>query len=451
VVSLALVFIACSSKEDSVKLEKKELHVETDKADKVCLDVEKVQIYDLENTPQDIREFTKNLDDVTSFYEIQKKYEKYYFRVWNFQKPNETIEDIKWPFKSYKVGDSYGENLQLLDEDFFTSMYENANFDKYLSVSKKAITLKHLNIRGFPTLRPLLRDPLLAGEGFPFDYLQNSTISANKPIFVSHFSKDGEWAYVFSSFTSGWVKSTDIVFMQKRYTDQWQKAQQVFITKENIPIHDTNDKFLFSSKIGMMLPLIEEEKDAYVVLVISKYKNSEPLYAKAKISKSISHKGILALSKDNLNRIISEVSTSNYGWGGMYGQRDCSSTLRDIFSPFGIWLPRNSSQQAKVGKIISLKDLNDDEKIQLIKEKAIPFQTLLYKRGHIVLYVGTYDNEIIILHNTWGIKTKKDDIYGRIIIGKTILSTLEVGKYQKNYDANSSILRNLKSLNILTE
>jgi len=98
-----------------------------------------------------------------------------------------------------------------------------------------------------------------------------------------------------------------------------------------------------------------------------------------------------------------------------------------------------------------LDGLDDDEKEQMIKQKAIPFQTLLYKRGHIMLYVGVYDNKPIILHNVWGIKTKKDGVYGRIIIGKTILSSLELGKYQKDYDENSSILRKLKSMNILTK
>ncbi len=438
---LVFNFIACSSK--------KELKVKT--TTEVCIDIEKTQIYDLEHTPQDIKEFTSKINDSVSLYDIQKKYEKNYFRVWNFKTPGESVESIKWPFKSYRVGSSYGENLQLLDKSFFEKNYLNANFDEYLSVNKKAVTLEHLNIRAFPTTRPLLRDPLLAGEGFPFDYLQNSTVSANKPIFISHFSKDKEWAYIFTSFASGWVKSADIVTLKDRYAKQWQKAEQIFLTKDNIPIYSVDGKFLFDSKIGMMLALIKETDKNYIVLAISKYKGFQPLYVKAKIDKDISHKGVLKLTKQNLNRIISEVSKSNYGWGGIYGQRDCSSTMRDIFAPFGIWLPRNSSQQAKVGKVISLEDLSNDEKIKLIKEQAIPFQTLLYKRGHIALYVGVYNGDVIILHNTWGIKTKKDGIYGRIIIGKTILSTLEIGKYQNNFDEESSILNKLKSFNILTQ
>jgi len=144
----------------------------------------KTQIRDLNEIPQNAETYTNNINN-ESFYYIQMKYEDYYFRVWNFEKPSETLEGIKWPFRAYKVGKSYGENLQLLDDAFFNKMYDNSNFDNYLKVSQDAITLKRLNIRAFPTITPLLRDPSRAGEGFPFDYLQNSAISANKPVFVS--------------------------------------------------------------------------------------------------------------------------------------------------------------------------------------------------------------------------------------------------------------------------
>jgi hypothetical protein len=152
-----------------------------------------------------------------------------------------------------------------------------------------------------------------------------------------------------------------------------------------------------------------------------------------------------------LSEITKEVSKTNYGWGGMYEQRDCSSMLRDMFTPFGIWLPRNSYQQSKVGKIISLKDMSEEKKIITIKEKAIPFQTLLYKKGHIVLYVGTYNDDIVVFHNTWGIKTKKDGVEGRLIIGRAIFSTLKLGEEQKDYDKSSELLKNMTSMNIITE
>lgn len=427
-VVLILMFAGCSSKNIKVKKD----------------------IEDLKNIPQDVRFYTKNIDVNVSNQDIRQRYEKLYFRVWNMDTPPEKVENIQWPFRAYTIHNSYGENFQPLNQSFFDKMYANSNFNAYGTLNKRAITLGHLNMRGFPTVQPLIKDPSIAGEGFPFDYLQNSTVSANKPLFVSHYSKDGEWVYVFSSFTSGWVKSNEIAFLDKQYTDLWQQAKQVLITKENISLFSNEGDFLFKSKIGMMLPLIDEDDNYYTVLTIAAYKNKKPMYLQTIISKKIASKEILAFSKDNIDNIISEIATSNYGWGGMYNQRDCSSTLRDQFAVFGIWLPRNSSQQSRVGKVISLENLTDEEKINLIKKEAVPFQTLLYKKGHIVLYVGTYEGQIIIFHNAWGIKTKKDGVEGRVVVGKSIFSTLKLGKEQENYDETGEILRNLKSMNILT-
>nr|WP_321265570.1 SH3 domain-containing protein [uncultured Sulfurimonas sp.] len=440
----SLVFASCSSK-DVVLIEKnKEVEKKDNKPQK------NVEIFDLINIPQDAEFFTKKLDAKTKKYKIQYRYEKYYFSVWNDKKPRETLKDIKWPFASYGVGDSYGENFKPLKQDFFDEMYKKANFKQYATLNAKAITLRHTDIRSFPTDRPLLKDPSIAGEGFPFDYLQNSTVYANKPLFVSHYSKDKEWIYAFSSFASGWIKSSEIVFLKEKHTDAWQKAQQVFLIKEDIPLYNQNNNFLFSSKIGMMLPLISEDKNNFTVLAISSYKNSTPMFEKVKIPKKIARKEALTFDKESLKNIVNELMQSNYGWGGMYGQRDCSSTLRDMYAPFGIWLPRNSSQQAKVGKIINLDKLSDEEKISIIKKEAIPFETLLYKKGHIVLYVGTYNDDIVILHNTWGIKTQKDGVEGRVVVGKTVFSTLKFGENIKDYDRDGEILKNLKSMNILT-
>lgn len=415
------------------------------------LPIKTVEISDLVNIPQDASYYTKVIDNNVSMYDIQKKYEQYYFSMWNIDQPKEDIKSIKWPFSSYCAGKSYGENFQLLEKNFFDKMLESANFDLFATVNKKAITLKEVNIRAFPTIKPLLKNPSLAGEGFPFDYLQNSTMHANEPIFISHYSKDGEWAYIFSSYASGWVRADEFVILNKEQTDIWQKAQQVNIIKEDEAIYSIDGNFLFKSKIGMMFALVTEDENTYTILAVSSYKNSEPLFVKSKIPKTIANKGAMTLSGNNLETVINEVSKTNYGWGGMYEQRDCSSMLRDMFAPFGIWLPRNSYQQSKTGKIIKLENLSDQEKTDLIKEQGIPFQTFLHKKGHIVLYVGTHDNEVIVFHNTWGIKTKKDGVEGRIVIGKPIFSTLRLGQMQEYYDKESEILKNLTSMNILTK
>ncbi|ABB44373.1 NLP/P60 [Sulfurimonas denitrificans DSM 1251] len=409
------------------------------------------EIYDLTTIPQDATYFSKFIENNNSFYEIQQKYSSKYFSVWNMDKPRESIESIIWPFIVFTPKRSYGENLQPLEQGFFDEMIESASFEDYATLNKKGLTLREVDLRAFPTIRPLLKDPSLAGEGFPFDYLQNSTVHANSPIFISHYSKNRDWAYIFSSFASGWIKANEFVILEEDDRDFWQNAEQIYIIKEGVAIYDAERDFLYKSKIGMSFAVVSEDEISYKVLTVASHIGTRAIYSTSIISKEIATKEVMRLNVNNLPNIVKEVSKTNYGWGGMYEQRDCSSMLRDMFAPFGIWLPRNSYQQSRVGRVISLKDMNEDEKIRVIKEKAVPFQTLLYKKGHIVLYVGTYNENIVVFHNTWGIKTKKDGVEGRLVIGRAIFSTLKLGEELQSYDNDSELLKNIISMNIITE
>jgi len=440
VLSIAtLWFVGCSSIEPTVTkttpvVDKKDLND---------------TIVDLTHFPQTSSPYLNKIQ-LNQAKKSQVSYEKHYFRVWN-KIPKDSKQDAMWPFLSYVYDEMYGANLKLIEKSTFKQLKDNANFKAYKTLNKRAISLKHLNIRAFPTQTPMFRDPTLAGEGFPFDYMQNSTVSANKPLRISHYSKDKQWAYIFTSFTGGWVKTNEIVEIDQQYTKLWQKAKQIFLIKDNIPLYNEKGVFLFGSKVGMMLPLIKEQKDSYIVLSVSSYKNNQANYHQTKISKKIAHKGVMRFDKKNVQAIFDEVGLSKYGWGGMYGQRDCSSSIRDIFTPFGVWLPRNSYQQSKVGKILTLEGLSDKEKIKKIKKHALPFRTLLYKKGHVLIYIGTYDNEIVAFHNVWGVKTLQEAKEGRKVIGKSVYSSLKLGKGITYYDEESEILRNLLSMNILID
>ncbi len=407
--------------------------------------VEKIR--DLEEIPQDASVYTKGLNAVCI--SSLNTYKQNYFRPWHHEKIAAPLEEAMWAYNVFTPEKSYGENLQHIDQNFFDSMKENSNFAAYSSLNKPALSLKNLNLRAFPTNRPLFRDPNAAGEGFPFDYLQNSAVGANKPLLVSHYSKDRAWVFVESSFAHGWVRSSDVVFMPKQYRESYESVQQVFLLKDNIPLYDENNNFLFYSRIGMMMPLVDINETSTTLLSVSKNSENKPLFYKSSLSNNVTHVGILAFNSENVNAVISELQKMHYGWGGMYGQRDCSSTMRDFFAPFGIWLPRNSSKQAQIGKVISFEGMSDKQKITTIKKEGVAFRTLLYKHGHIVLYAGVYNDKVIVFQNMWGVKTLKDGKAGRFVVGRAVFSTLEIGKHLRHYDKEASLLSHLKSMNII--
>ena len=412
--------------------------------------LEDIVLKDLLEYPQYTRAYVDNIAAHGALTR-QDDYDEKYFSPWGYSKPPFTLEQILWPFSSYTYDKSYGENLLPLPKEWFIQMQDRGNYDAYGTLNKKAIALCFLNLRSFPTHKPVFKDPSKAGEGFPFDYLQNSGVHANEPLFVSHLSTDGEWAYVFASYATGWVRTRNISFIDEKFTRQWKHSRQVELIDEHYPITDLAGNIIFKSRVGMRLPLVSIEEKCYIVLAVTAGKNHTSTFTKVKIPFHVGHEGKMEINTENLVHIADLMLQSNYGWGGLYEERDCSSTLRDMYAPFGVWLPRNSSEQSKVGKVISLEKLTLEEKKEMIIKEGIPFETLLYKKGHILLYLGLHRGEIAVLHNAWGVKTLHDGIEGRKIIGKTVISSLELGKELKSYDEQKGILSQLVSMNILTD
>lgn len=406
---------------------------------------------DLQEFPQYTEPYAHNIKPKEILLAAQETYDEKYFEPWSYSKPPFEREAILWPHRSYTYEKSYGENLQPLPPEWFERMYTKGNYEAYGSLNKKAVSLYYLNLRSFPTQKPVFKDPQRAGEGFPFDYLQNSGIHANEPLFVSHLSNDGAWAYVFTSYATGWVPLRKISFLDDTVAMTWKNARQIELIDEYYPISDVNGNFIFKSRVGMRLPLVSIEKNHYLALSITVGKNNSPTYTKVKIPFYVGREGKMTLNKDNLKHVADLMLQSNYGWGGVYQERDCSSTLRDLYAPFGIWLPRNSSEQSKIGKVIALKEMALEEKKETIIKEGIPFETLLYKKGHILLYLGLYKGKIAVLHNAWGVKTMKNGVEGRKIIGKTVISSLDIGKEREDYDPQEGILSQIASMNILTQ
>jgi uncharacterized protein YcfL len=400
---------------------------------------------DLEYYPQSINVYLQNNFLMHNNSTIrQSNFEQQYYSPWCYRAPPASVKEVQWPINAYKRG--YGSNLNPHASEWFKELEVQSNIEAFGSVNKSAIANRWLDLRLMPTLKPLYRNPALAGEGYPFDYFQNSSVSSNEPLFVSHYSKDGAWVYVFSNSASGWVQSNGITVLTSEQTALLQKSQKLFITEDKTPLYDSHGVFVLYSRIGMVLSLQEESDVAYKAY----YVDREGLTTLV-IPKSTASLGIQGLTQEGLQKVAAYMLQNTYGWGGMFQERDCSSMIRDMFTPFGLWLPRNSLMQAKKGEIISLKGLDNVQKIALIKEKGVPFETILYKKGHVMLYVGTYNGTVAVMHNIWGIRTSDaTGKKGRVVVGKAVISSLELGREVKDFDSTSMLLTTLESMNIIT-
>ena len=137
-----------------------------------------------------------------------------------------------------------------------------------------------------------------------------------------------------------------------------------------------------------------------------------------------------------------------YGWGGSFGERDCSQFLCEVFSTVGIVLPRNSSKQAKVGAAVAgfSADSPEPAKRDLLANGAVPGATLLRFPGHIMLYLGTAKGEPYAIHATWGYREKRGFSDITRLVNRVVVSTLRLGEGS----AAGSHLARLTSAAVLT-
>ena len=381
-------------------------------------------------------------DDSIDSQKASKDFFDKYFKPWSATKVSFSKIEAMWG-NSYRYKKVYLENHQLATADWFDKQIINSNFDDYNTLTKKAIMLKNTNIRVLPTNSPMFYDPTQPGEGFPFDYNQNSAIKINTPIMVSHLSKDRAWAYVESGNVGGWVEIGTIAFVDKKFIQEFKNSNYFVSVKEKFPIYDPI--FREYVKVATIFP---KKGDEYIIAKKDDDLNAVITYIN--LNDDEVEAMPLAFNTENRIKIAKQLMDEPYGWSGFLNNRDCSSFTQDYFATFGKYLHRNSKSQISNGKYFDMSNLSNDEKKEFVKKNGVPFSTLVYLKGHIMLYIGIKGNEPLVMHNMWSVRLKDETGKKyRYIIGKATITTLEPGKEMKDYDEDNNILKKVEGIIIL--
>lgn len=399
-----------------------------------------VQVADLTKYSQNPTSYTKDLKTIDIDQKsLAKEFIKNYYSIWNFDKLSYTKKESMWG-NNYAKRKIYLENHKLASKDWFEKQIDNSNFEEFNSSLQKAILIRNSDFRVFPTNSKMFYNPSQAGEGFPFDYNQNSRVKINTPVLISHYSKDKAWAFVESHYVLGWIRVDNLLIIDENQEKEFNSEELYVITKEGFEIFDKTS--LEDLKVGTFF---SKKNDKYLLATNSGLKE-------VNISNHKIKKLPIKFNSQNIEKLSKEFIGELYGWGGLNNHRDCSSFTQDFFSPFGIYLKRNSRSQTELHKYIDLSKMSDYKKKEYIKQNAIPFLTLVYLRGHIMLYIGTNKGEPLVMHNVWGVRTKNFwGKSGRNILGKTVITSLEPGIELYNTDKSKTLLKNIRGIVLLNE
>jgi cell wall-associated NlpC family hydrolase len=402
----------------------------------------KNSVADMQKIPQDpsfyasqIKPFSKTQQEA-----FDKKFNQKYFRPWHAQNLEIPKKDLGWEVNFVSKKPIFRADSSIIPSSVYKQWINNADYSQLDSKKYTAITLKHTNVKALPTDDAFYRDPKKPGEGFPFDYNQNSSLHMNVPLYVSHFSKDKQWAFVRASYSFGWVRTADLALVNASFMQTFENGKYAMVIKDNLRLYDGNTA-LSIVKLGTIFPLSRDDKH---YLASKRNAKGQASVEQVKVSdNTIIAKKPLPFTPSNVAMLAKEFFGEPYGWGGSYECRDCSATTRDFLGAFGIFIRRNSSKQAQDGKSVPIQGLPKTLKKQAIIKKADPFRSLLYVPGHIVLYLGKYKGEPVVMHTYWGVR-KNDGT--KLITGRTIITSTEPGKERSDVREGSKLINTLKSI-----
>lgn len=384
------------------------------------------EIEDIQKIPQDVRLFTHQLNRLSddTQREALQWFSQRYFTPWNSVEATHNLAQSIQGMKDIAKTTWYGENRLKVKPERIKAILAHANLERLPTLNKPGIAIAPTFMRGLPNLKPLYE----TSDDFPFDQLQYSEVKPNEPLRILHESDTGAWLFVETAYGLGWVKAGTVLPVDKVLQQRIASSELVVITMDFAVIRDDKGKAMPQPRIGTLYPLVREEPDYWLVELAVPGEDDQAVLKTARILKKDARRFPLPFTTETVTHIGNELLKTPYGWGELFRDRDCSATTRDFFLPFGIWLPRNSREQLHSGPFVALANLSKPDKEKLLIQKGIPFRTIVHRKGHIMLYAGTYNGKPVVLHTTWAIRFKtKTGQEEKFYVGRTVLTTLEAG------------------------
>lgn len=122
------------------------------------------------------------------------------------------------------------------------------------SSNHRAIATQNLALRALPTNMPAFYNYTFAGQGYPFDNLQVTSVWYGTPLYVFTTTKDHAWSFVATPATIGWVKSADIAYAKPAFIKAWQYSQKLaVVTQTDTPLNIASTTTI-NAYVGTVLP-----------------------------------------------------------------------------------------------------------------------------------------------------------------------------------------------------
>lgn len=260
----------------------------------------------------------------------------------------------------------------------------------------------------------------ILNEGMAQDLnrLQETALFVGEPVAVLHQSLNGEWLFVQNYHYTGWVQASALALGSRDQVLAYSTAAPfLVITGARAQTNFVPQQPAISAltlDMGVRLPLLSAAVEghniygqnphaSYIVQLPVRQADGQLSLQPSLIARNQDvHVGYLPYTTGQLLQQAFKYLGQRYGWGYDYDSVDCTGLLVDVFRTFGLVMPRNSGQQGfgdfgqnqRFAESLPLAD-----KRQLLRQA--PVGALLYRPGHVMIYLGESDGEPFVLHSVF--------------------------------------------------
>ena len=246
-----------------------------------------------------------------------------------------------------------------------------------------------------------------------WDNLVSAAVRVNEPLAIYFYTADGKYALVKNAVCSGWVPTEDIAVCKNKA--EWEDAQKMeqflVVTGEKIYLEAGTAYPEVSEKCLPMATVLElvSETDERIMnrlpwnnyVVKMPHRNADGSFSQKKVlipaNRDVSV-GYLPMTRANILEQAFKCLGNRYGWGGMLNSQDCSGFIRDVYSCFGLDIPRNTTWQGAMPvHTVSMTNMTNEEKEEVFKE--LEAGTILQFPGHEMLYLGEVDGRYYTIND----------------------------------------------------
>jgi len=252
---------------------------------------------------------------------------------------------------------------------------------------KTAVVTTRCDLKSMPTLLDLY------DYGKPgYSLIQEAELIVSTPVLILHESLDGDFVFVQAYHYRGWIPVSAVSYCDEESYSFFTKPDGfIIVTDTVLQVFDTR------LDMGSVLPYVHETFDSFTVSLPIRLEDGTLGYEEAVISKTSAHFGYLPYTMENYYRQAFSYLGTEYGWGGHGGKVDCSGFVCSVMRCFGLYLPRNTSEQILyAGLIQNLQLPSAEESARVLHE--IRFPATVHRPGHVMLYLGEKDGEHYVIH-----------------------------------------------------